>query len=46
MPSGRPISAITLSDQLRRELLVMVGALSLPQALAQRARIILLPPMV
>jgi putative transposase len=42
MPIGRPISAITLSDQLRRELLGMVGARSLPQALAQRARIILL----
>jgi DNA-binding NarL/FixJ family response regulator len=42
MPLGGPIPAITLSDQLHRELQVMVGPRSLPQALAQRARIILL----
>ena len=42
MTIGRPIPPITLSPELRQELQGMSRAHSLSQALAQRARIILL----
>ncbi len=42
MALGRPIPPITLSPELRQELQGMIRAHSLSQALAQRARIILL----
>lgn len=42
MAIGRPIPPITLSPELRQELQSMTRARSLSQALAQRARIILL----
>lgn len=42
MALGRPIPPVTLSPQLRQELQGMARSRSLPQALAQRAKIILL----
>ena len=42
MALGRPIPPVMLSPQLRQELENMVRSRSLPQALAQRARVILL----
>ena len=42
MALGRPIPPLTLSAQLREQLKTMERSRSLPQALAQRARIILL----
>jgi len=42
MPLGRPIPAVTLSSELHEQLKSMSRARSVPQALAQRAKIILL----
>lgn len=42
MPLGRPIPPVSLDDRMREELHSMTRSRSLPQGLAQRARIILL----
>ena len=42
MPLGRPIPPMVVSPEMREQLHTMSRARSLPQALAKRARIILL----
>jgi hypothetical protein len=42
MPLGRPIPPMTLDARMREQLTTMTRSMSLSQALAQRAKIILL----
>jgi hypothetical protein len=42
MPLGRPIPTVTIDARMREQLQIMTRSRSLSQALAQRAKIILL----